>query len=106
VAAGTEIHTDELKSYRVLSKHGYPHQRVNHAAKVYARGGVTTNSVESFWAQLKRGINGTYIHVAPKYLWAYAKEAEYRFNRRFCAAVMVGELLSVFSPLPPRHAKP
>lgn len=106
VEPGTEIHTDELKSYRILAKHGFNHRRVNHSAKVYVKDGVTTNSVESFWAQFKRAINGTYIHVAPKYLWAYAKETEYRFNRRFCADVMVDELLSAFSPLPPRRAKP
>ena len=106
VAPGTEVHTDELKSYRILPTQGYGHKRVNHSAGLYAKGGVTTNSIESFWAQFKRAINGTYIHVSPKHLWAYAKETEYRFNRRTCGDVMLGELLSVFSPLPPRRAKP
>jgi hypothetical protein len=32
----------------------------------------------------------------------YAKEAEYRFNRRDCASSMLPELLSTFQPLPPK----
>jgi transposase len=106
VAPGTEIHSDELKSYRILPKFGYPHRRVNHAAKVYCRDGVTTNTLESFWAQFKRAIHGTHIHVSQKYLWTYAKETEYRFNRRACAGVMFGELVSVFSPCAQQRAKP
>jgi transposase len=104
VAKGTEIHTDELKSYRQLPQHGYGHRRVNHSIGEYATAdGVTVNSIESFWAQLKRQINGTHIHVSPKHLWKYAKELEYRFNRRACGETMIGELLSTFSPLPPRR---
>jgi hypothetical protein len=32
---------------------------VDHAAKEYPRGDVRTNSIESFWSQVKRGIDGT-----------------------------------------------
>ncbi len=104
VVKGTEIHTDELKSYRVLPKHGFEHRRVNHSKGEYAtKDGVTVNSMESFWAQLKRAIKGTHIHVSRKHLWKYAKETEYRFNRRASADTMIDELLSTFSPLPPRR---
>lgn len=106
VAPGTEIHTDELKSYRLLPKLGFEHKRVNHSAKQYATPeGVTINSMESFWAQLKRTINGTHIHVSPKHLWKYTKEVEYRFNRRDRGDEMLGELLSTFSPFPQRRGK-
>lgn len=104
VTGGTEIHTDELKSYRKLPAHGYEHRRVNHSKGEYAtKDGVTINSIESFWAQLKRTISGTHIHVSSKHLWKYAKETEFRFNRRDCAETMLGELLSTFSPLPQRR---
>jgi len=57
------------------------------------------NSIEGFWAQLKRAINGTHIYVSGKHLWKYAKEAEYRFNRRDRHDQMFDELLSTFRPL-------
>ena len=44
--------------------------------------GQPHNSVEGFFSQLKRTINGTHISVSPKHLAKYAKECEFRFNRR------------------------
>lgn len=54
----TEIHTDELISYRDLGEFkGYWHKTVNHSANQYATAtGTTVNGIEGFWAQLKRGI--------------------------------------------------
>ncbi len=46
------------------------------------RGQVHTNGMESHWAMLKRGINGTYHHVSPKHLDRYATEFEGRHNVR------------------------
>ena len=100
----TTLHTDDFVSYAgiELTGHKYDHHVINHSAGEYVRGRVTTNGVEGFWSQLKRSINGTHIHVSPKHLWKYAKEAEYRFNRRDCASSMLPELLSTFQPLPPK----
>lgn len=101
VEAGTEIHTDELGAYSDLLIHGYGHKKVNHARGEYVTpAGVGVNTIEGFWAQLKRSINGTHIHVSGKHLWKYAKEAEYRFNRRNRQETMLPELLSTFRPLP------
>ncbi|ALR21689.1 IS1595 family transposase [Sphingobium baderi] len=101
----TEIHTDEFVSYAGLdgTGHGFWHKTVNHSSGEYVRGHVTTNGVEGFWSQLKRSIHGTHIHVSGKHLWKYAKEAEYRFNRRDCPETMLSELLSTFGPLPERR---
>jgi transposase-like protein len=44
------------------------------------RGEVHTNSVESFWSLLKRGVLGTYHNVSKKYLPLYLAEFQYRFN--------------------------
>ena len=96
VKAGTEVHTDELGSYGYLAFEGFDHKRVNHSAGEHARGNVHVNSLESFWAQLKRSISGTHIHVSSKHLWKYAKEAEYRFNRRNRPQTMFDELLRTF----------
>ena len=103
VAKGSLVNTDELKSYNSLPDHGFHHITVNHGAGEYVgKYGATVNGMEGFWSQLKRSINGTHIHVSGKHLWKYAKEAEYRFNRRDCASSMLPELLSTFRPLPPK----
>lgn len=101
VAPHTEIHTDEFISYDglELTAGRYWHKTVNHSQGEYVRGHVSTNGVEGFWSQLKRSINGTHIHVSGKHLWKYAKEAEYRFNRRDCGETMLSELLGTFGPL-------
>lgn len=48
----------------------------------YVVGNVHTNTIEGFWSQLKRSINGTYHSVAPKYLQNYVDEFAYRYNLR------------------------
>ncbi len=82
VEAGATVHTDELKSYTGLSKAGYTHRTVNHGADEFVKGDSHVNSIEGFWARLKLSIRGTHVHVSGKHLWKYAKEFEYRYNRR------------------------
>ena len=102
VAPGSVLHTDQLRSYTHLGKElGMEHHTVNHARGYYVGPtGGHTQGIENFWGQLKRSINGTYIHVSAKHLWKYAKEAEYRFNRRHRPHSMLDELLSSFGTLP------
>ena len=91
------VNTDELASYGDLEYEGYYHQTVNHSAGEYVgKYGQTTNGIESFWAQLKRGINGTHIHVSQKHLAKYLGEFEFRHNRRFRPHSMMDELLCAF----------
>lgn len=97
VAPGSVIHTDELRSYADLHKHGFEHHKVNHSRGRYVGPtGGHVQGIENFWGQLKRAINGTHIHVSGKHLWKYAKEAEYRFNRRYRPETMLDELLGTF----------
>jgi hypothetical protein len=59
VEEGSRVHTDEASNFKLLTeKHGYDHEAVDHSAKEYVRGDVHTNSIESFWSQVKRGIKG------------------------------------------------
>jgi hypothetical protein len=44
------------------------HYAVNHTVKEYARGEVTTNTVEGFYSNFKRAMKGTYQHCAEKHL--------------------------------------
>jgi hypothetical protein len=62
------------------------HDQVNHTAKEYVRyeDGVciTTNSIEGYFATLKRGINGVYHHVGKQHLHRYLSEFDFRYNSR------------------------
>ena len=103
VKPGGQLHTDELQSYAGLHTKGYRHMTVNHGAHEYVGfDGATTNGIEGFWRILKTSINSTHVWVSPKHLGTYAKEFEYRFNRRSEPHRMLPELLSTFGPLPPR----
>jgi hypothetical protein len=54
---------------------------VNHSIGEYSRGPITTNSVESVWAVLKRGIHGVYHQVSKKHLGRYVDEFTWRLNQ-------------------------
>ena len=55
---------------------------VRHSAGEYVSGDCHTNSIEGFWALLKRSIKGTYISVEPFHLGRYVDEQVFRFNTR------------------------
>jgi transposase-like protein len=79
VAAGSEIQTDEHSGYQGIEDHFY-HDVVNHAAGEYGRPGVSTNSIESVWAVMKRGLHGVYHHASPKHIGRYVDEFTFRLN--------------------------
>ncbi|MDP8223228.1 MAG: IS1595 family transposase [Candidatus Lernaella stagnicola] len=74
------IYTDEHAGYNGLSMDFSCHERVNHMAGEYSRDGVSTNSAESVWAVMKRGVYGVYHHVSAKHLGRYASEFAFRLN--------------------------
>ena len=76
------IATDEHSGYGSLAEGGYRHQVVRHGRDEYVRGMVHTNSMESFWSLLKRGVMGTYHNVSRKYLPLYLNEFTFRHNNR------------------------
>jgi transposase len=84
VKPGTHIMTDENPAYNRLSRllHGFTHETIKHSDGQYVRGNVHTNTIEGFWSQLKRGMNGTYHAVSPKYLQSYVDEFAYRYSHR------------------------
>jgi transposase-like protein len=57
------------------------HKTINHTRE-YAHGDVHTNTVESAFSLLKRGIVGTWHKVSAKHLPAYLDEMCFRFNNR------------------------
>jgi hypothetical protein len=55
---------------------------VNHSAKEYVRGATHPNTIEGFWSQMKRSIDGTHHVVSPKYLSSYVGEFAWKWNHR------------------------
>jgi transposase len=97
VLPGTTVHTDEFGGYKDLALNGYRHVTVDHKAGQYATAsGAGVNGIEGFWAQLKRGISGTHIHVSGKHLWKYLGEFEYRWNMRQNPHLMLSRLMTSF----------
>jgi len=77
------IVTDEWPAYdKAVGEH--KHETVNHWRKEYVRLGtdIHTNTVESAFSLLKRGIMGSWHKISAKHLPAYLAEMEFRFNRR------------------------
>jgi len=79
------LFTDDWKAYRSAAKHlrkDGRHKTIRHKLRIYAKGDTYTNTVESAFSLLKRGIMGTWHKVSAKHLQAYCEEMTFRFNRR------------------------
>lgn len=86
VEAYSFVNTDEHSAYTGL-KTGYQHATINHKKNEYSRKTasgrtVTTNTVESSFALIKRGVYGTFHHVSKKHLPRYLAEFDFRWNMR------------------------
>jgi transposase-like protein len=82
IAAKATLMTDEAGVYKKIGKDFAAHEVVNHSIKEYSRGAVTTNSAESSFALLKRGLVGTFHSVSEAHLQRYATEFDFRWNTR------------------------
>jgi len=80
VLPGTVLYTDALRSYTAAQQH-YAHHVIDHSIR-YVEGRVHTNTIENFWAVLKRTLNGKYIAPRVFHLDRYLDEQVYRFNAR------------------------
>lgn len=56
-------------------------QRINHS-EAYSLDGINTNSVESYFARLRRMIRGQHHWVSPRHLHQYAREAAWKEDHR------------------------
>lgn len=81
VNESAKLYTDEYSSYARL-KRVYDHKVVKHSQHQYVKGRVHTNTIESFWALLKRGIFGIYHFTSKKHLQLYVDEFTFRYNSR------------------------
>jgi transposase-like protein len=77
------IMTDECNCYNGIGiEFDGGHKTVNHSKGEYARGAVNTNTGESFFALLKRGVHGTFHHISKRHLHRYCDEFSFRWNGR------------------------
>jgi transposase-like protein len=79
------LFTDDYNAYKSaaadLRKDGR-HKTIRHKLKIYVKGDIHTNTIESAFSLLKRGVIGTWHKISAKHLAAYLQEMEFRFNRR------------------------
>ena len=79
----SEKFTDENRAYNSLKNH----KTVKHGDGEYIRGEVHINGMESFWALVRRGYNGTFHHIEPKHLHRYINEFAGRLSMRMSCTI-------------------
>jgi transposase-like protein len=99
------VMTDEHQSYPFAMKNTgleAKHRIITHKNRNYVEGIVYTNTIESAFSLLKRGIVGNFHKVSIKHLQRYLDEFSYRFNRRKDDGAFMETVrrLAGFAPLP------
>jgi len=76
--------TDEAPVYTKLGREFNGHGTVNHSEGEYVKTGGFhhTNTVESFFALLKRAVYGQFHHISDAHLFRYLAEADFKYNHR------------------------
>jgi len=87
VDPATVLHTDNARHYITLGRRFAAHESVNHSEGEYARGKVTTNTVEGFFSIFKRGMIGIYQHCDEQHLQRYLAEFDFRYSNRSALGV-------------------
>jgi transposase-like protein len=77
------IVTDDFSSYKGIGpEYEGGHHTVAHSTKEYVRGDIHTNTVESSFALVKRGLTGVYHSVSRDYLHRYLWQFDFMWNNR------------------------
>lgn len=77
----TTLMTDKARTYKKAVK-GYDRYAVDHSKKEYVRGNVYVNTMDAFWAHVKRSVSGTHKVVSKKYLQSYLDGFAFHYNNR------------------------
>jgi len=85
VSKDAVVNTDEHPGYKAPLKNWKAHHAVNHSECEYKRknddgSSASTNSAESFFSLLKRGVYGSWHHVSREHLPKYANEFAFRWT--------------------------
>jgi hypothetical protein len=88
VSRKSNLMTDGAQSYPAIGAEFASHGAVNHGDGEYVRDGyIHSNTVESYFAILKRGVFGTFHSVSEAHLHRYLAEFDFRYNLRTALGV-------------------
>ena len=90
IAKDAALMTDESALYTKVGKEFAEHGVTNHSAGEYVdrfRPYIHSNTVESSFALLKRGLHGTFHSVSEQHLQRYVTEFDFRWNNRVALGV-------------------
>jgi transposase-like protein len=87
VAREAKLMTDQAPFDNLVGKFLGGHETVNHSIEEYARGDITTNTVEGYFSIFKRGLKGVYQHCQEKHLHRYLAEFDFRYTHRIAKGV-------------------
>ena len=82
IDTASTLHTDEAMHYERPGREFAGHEKVTHSNYEYARGDVTTNTVEGYFGIFKRGMKGVYQHCGEQHLQRYLAEFDFRYSNR------------------------
>lgn len=83
VSRQSHLMTDGARMYVRVGQEFAAHSAVDHVTGEYVREGVHhSNTVENYFSILKRGINGTFLHVSEAHLHRYLAEFDFRYSNR------------------------
>jgi transposase-like protein len=82
----SHLMTDEARAFTGIGWNFASHGTVKHSEDEYVRREgdrvVTTNTVEGYFSNLKRGVDGIYHHVSEAHLHRYLSEFDFRYSHR------------------------
>jgi transposase-like protein len=93
VRRDSHLMTDGHTGYVKVGTEFITHSAVNHQAGEYVRGDAYSNSAESYFAILKRGVYGTFHNISEAHLSRYLVEFDFRYSTRTISDVERAEEL-------------
>ena len=91
----SHLMTDGARMYPAIGEEFAAHSSVNHAAGEYVREGFHhSNTVESYFAILKRGVYGSFHSISEAHLHRYLSEFDFKYSTRQMSDVDRAELLT------------
>ena len=82
-----KLMTDMAPWYNTAKQDFPKHDSVDHNKDEWARGEVTTNTVEGYFSIFKRGMKGVYQHCGKRHLHRYLAEFDFRYSNRAARGV-------------------
>lgn len=82
ISPDATLQTDKAPVYEIIGKRRFVNHRMIDHIRKYVEGENHTNTIESAFSLLKRGVYGTFHKISTKHLGRYCNEFSYRFNRR------------------------